>query len=158
MSDNIKSKCPYCGSGLLQEEDGYRCRFCKSFFPFETEEAMDQVKTASLYKLNQQAPERPDPVEAEKQAEEEKVFAKRKAIDEMIGILTSFASAAMMLLTKILHMPLLMIPGFILWAFAAGYTGYRMYQAKKSGRKAAYIRVAIFLVLAILILLTVRID
>lgn len=158
MSDNIKSKCPYCGSGLLEEEDGYRCRFCKSFFPFESEETTDQMKTIPLYKIEQPAPKQVDPVEEKEKEEEEKAFAKRKAIDELIGIVTSFSSAVVMLLTKVLHKPLLMIPGFILWAFSAGYTAFRVYQARKTGRKAAYIRIAIFLVLAILILVTVRLD
>ena len=42
MSDNMNTKCPYCGSSLLQEEDGYRCRFCKSFFPFGSDNLAEE--------------------------------------------------------------------------------------------------------------------
>ena len=156
MSETIKTKCPYCGSSLLTEEDGYRCRFCKSFFPYETEQG--QQKPESLYEIELQAPEKKTPEEIQADEEADKAFAKRRGIDELIGILTAFFSAALLLLSKVLKMPLLMIPGFVLWAFSAGYTAYRVYAAKKSGRKASFLRIAILLVIAILIVATVRID
>ena len=158
MSDTIRTKCPYCGSSLLTEEDGYRCRFCKSFFPYDSEQEQEQTKPEPLSQIKQQVVEKKTPEEVKAEEEADKAFAKRRGIDELIGILTAFFSAALMLLSKVLKMPLLMIPGFVLWAFSAGYTAYRVYAAKKDGRKAAYLRIAVLLVIAILIVATVRID
>ena len=157
MSDTIRTKCPYCGSSLLTEEDGYRCRFCKSFFPYDSEQEQEQTKPEPLSQIKQQVVEKKTPEEVKAEEEADKAFAKRRGIDELIGILTAFFSAALML-SKVLKMPLLMIPGFVLWAFSTGYTAYRVYAAKKDGRKAAYLRIAVLLVIAILIVATVRID
>ena len=158
MEGNNNSKCPYCGSSLLQEEDGYRCRFCKSFFPYEAEQDPSQTKPNPLSQMKQQSPEQKTPAELKEEEEADKAFAKRKFWDELIGIVTAFFSAALMLLSKILKIPYLMIPGFILWAFSAGYIAYRVYIAKKSGRNAAFIRIAILLLIAILIVTTVHLD
>jgi len=63
MSDTIRTKCPYCGSSLLSEEDGYRCRFCKSFFPYDSEQGQEQTKIKSLSQIEQQAVEKKTPEE-----------------------------------------------------------------------------------------------
>lgn len=157
MSENTNLKCPYCGSSFLEEADGYRCRMCKSFFPFETFEGAEQGEPLNLSQVEQGITEKEKtPEELAKEAED-KAFARVRARNEFIGIITAFASLILLFLTKTMKEPLLMIPGFILWAFSAGYTGYQIYSAKKQGRKAAFFRIFALLLVAILVTLFVRI-
>ncbi len=156
MSDMNNSKCPYCGSSLLQEEDGYRCRFCKSFFPFEAEEVAAQDDTKGLSQLKQQVTVHADSEAKKEQTDEDKAFARLKARNELIGIATAFASCPFMALSKTMRMPLLMIPGFVLWAFAAGFTAYQVYKAKKMGKKAAWGRILGLLIVAILMVIFIH--
>ncbi len=156
MSESIHSKCPYCGSSLLQEEDGYRCRFCKSFFPFEAEQLSEADDLSNISQFNQQVIEKQESVVDTEKEKADKEFAKRKARNELIGIATAFASCPFMALSKTMHMPYLMIPGFILWAFAAGFTAFQVYKAKKEGRKAAWGRILGLLLVAILMLIFIH--
>ena len=137
-----RKKCPYCGSGLLEEEDGYWCRLCKSFFPFDSD---------------QDAVIEPHVSEAEKAKEEEDKANRRiRMRNELIGMATAFPSVVLMFLSKTLQMPVLLIPGFVLWAFSAAFTAFQIYKAKKNGRKAAFIRIFLLLAIAILIVLFVK--
>ena len=158
MAENSNSKCPYCGSGLLQEEDGYRCRFCKSFFPFEVEQSggLDDSAPLSLLRLREQANEEEAKGGRVEHTDEDKAFARRRMRNELIGMATAFVSLVCMFFSKTLKMPYLMIPGFAFWAFSAGYTVYQIIKAKKVGRKAAYIRIFLLLFVAILVLLFVH--
>ena len=155
MSDNLNSKCPYCGSSLLQEEDGYRCRFCKSFFPFGSDNLAAEGDS-QLSDLKQHVIEQTEEAAAAEPTDEDKAFARKKARNELIGIATAFASCPFMALSKTMRMPLLMIPGFVLWVFAAAITAYQVYQAKKIGKKAAWGRIFGLLLVALLMLAFIR--
>ena len=50
----------------------------------------------------------------------------------MIGLAPAFVSAGFFMFTKTLKMPILMVPGFVLWAFAAGYTVFQFVKSKKN--------------------------
>ena len=152
MIDNPNSKCPYCGSGLIVEEDGYRCRLCKSFFPFEEEpqEDPDDPNRFSLLEARKRA------IEEKTKTETDKEFARTRMRNELIGLAAAFVSAACLFFSKTLKMPYLMIPGFVLWAFSAGFTAWQYFKAKKNGRKAAWIRIALLLFVAILVVLFVH--
>ena len=76
--------------------------------------------------------------------------------NELIGMATAFPSVVLMFLSKTLQMPVLLIPGFVLWAFSAAFTAFQIYKAKKNGRKAAFIRIFLLLAIAILIVLFVK--
>ena len=156
MSDNMNTKCPYCGSSLLQEEDGYRCRFCKSFFPFGEENGTEQDSPQGLSQLKPQVIEREESFAEKELTDDDKAFARKRARNELIGIATAFASCPFMALSKTMRMPLLMIPGFILWVFAAAFTGFQVYQAKKIGKKAAWVRIVGLLLVAILMLVFIN--
>lgn len=155
MSDNMNTKCPYCGSSLLQEEDGYRCRFCKSFFPFEAEEGIEQEGRKQLSELT---PQIVDPAEEEEKVKAEKAAKFRRAGFELIGLAPAFVSAGFFMFTKTLKMPILMVPGFVLWAFAAGYTVFQFVKSKKNKteQKPAILRTILLLILAILVLLFMK--
>ncbi|MBR3242013.1 MAG: hypothetical protein IKF90_04835 [Parasporobacterium sp.] len=142
MEENNNSKCPYCGSSLMEEEDGYRCRLCKSFFPFDSDpEAVTEPHISAAEKEKEDA---------------EKAFQRVRIRNELIGMATAFVSAGLLFFSKIQENPYLLIPGFILWAFSAGYTGFQIYKAKKNGQKAAYVRIFLLLIVAILIVLFVK--
>lgn len=156
MSDLKIKKCPYCGSSLLEEEDGFRCRFCKSYFPFEAEETPQNDKPEKeepfkLSFLNPGSMAVPVTEEEKKRAEEEKEFQRLRNRNEFIGIVTSFASVMCFLLGNLLTIHILWIPGFVLWAFAAGFAGYQVYRAKKAGHRVLYIRVFAMLLVAVLV-------
>ena len=159
MSENSQLKCPYCGSGLLREEDGFRCRLCKSFFPFDTEQTGDSENADSLSELKPRImsqEEYEEELEKAKEREEaEKKERFRKARIELPGLAASFFSAGVFMLCKTTKSPYLMIPGFILWAFSAGFTGFLYYKAKKEGNKIPLLRTVFMLVVAILVLIFV---
>lgn len=145
MSDITNSKCPYCGAGLLQEEDGYRCKLCKSFFQFEKEQDLSKQETGDLSRISMIQPRAP------KHAEETE-FARNRSRNELIGMATAFISAVFMVFCRLYRIPLLMIPGFAFWAFAAGFTGYQVHKAFNAGHRMLYIRVFLLLLVAILML------
>ena len=152
MIEDANSKCPYCGSGLIEEEDGYRCRLCKSFFPFEEEpkEDSDDPNRFSLLE------ERKKAIEKKAETESDKEFARTRTRNELIGMATAFVGLVFLFFSKTLKMPYLMIPGFVFWAFSAGYTAWQYFKAKKNGRKAAWIRIALLLFVAILVVIFVH--
>ena len=152
MKLDANSRCPYCGAGLIQEEDGYRCRLCKSFFPFEEGQT---AESDSPYHLTV---EKKEPGEGDESRKGTGELLPHNTRNELIGIVTALASAVVMFFCKMKHMPLLMIPGFAIWAFSAGFTAFQVYKAKKSGMKASYIRPGLILVVAILILVTFHVD
>lgn len=156
MSDNPNSKCPYCGSSMLEEEDGYRCRFCKSFFPFEAEQVKEKEEPYKLSLLRPQIVESPERGWDKARVDAEKAFQKERGRNELIGLATAVVSTVCMILCKLLQMPLLMIPGFIFFAFSGAFAGYSAYKANKAGRRVIYIRVFAMLVVAILCLLFVK--
>lgn len=80
-------------------------------------------------------------------------FQRQKKKNELIGIVTATISAIFMVLCKLYRMPALMIPGFVFWAFSAGFTALNIYKALQSGHRMFYIRVILMLILAILMLL-----
>lgn len=153
MKLNANSKCPYCGASLMQEEDGYRCRLCKSFFPFESEQTAEAEEPYKMSVAAKQAEDRKD--NSGKQIGP-KEFIPHNGLHELIGILTALGSAVCLAFFKLKSMPLLMIPGFILWAFSAGFTAFQVYKAKKTGYKASFIRVGLILVIAILVVATIK--
>lgn len=158
MADTNISKCPYCGSSMLEEEDGYRCRFCKSYFPFEAEpvRAEEKKEPYKLSLLKPQIVEDPENGIDAEAVKEEKEFQRLKTRNELIGMAAAFVSVVFMALCKLMKIPLLMIPGFVFWAFAAGFTGIQIIKSSKAGRRTLYLRVIFMLVIAILMLLFLK--
>ena len=76
--------------------------------------------------------------------------------NELIGMSTAFAAAALLVMSNLMKIPYLMIPGFILWAFSAGHTGYQVYKSSKKGKGTYYIRVFLLLAIGILMFIFVR--
>lgn len=156
MSENNDQKCPYCGGSFVQEEGGYRCGFCKSFFPFEAEQVEKKEEPYKLSLLRPQIVEDPEKGIDKKMVEEEKSFHRLKSRNELIGLSTAFVSAVFMVLCKLLKMPLLMIPGFVFWVFSAAFTIYQIVKTPKERQRTYYIRVLAMLALAILMLFFIR--
>ena len=156
MAENTNSTCPYCGGSLLPEEGGNRCRFCKSFFPFDAEGADGQDASNQLSDMKQQVIDQPENAADKELTDEDKAFARKRSTHEFVGIAAAFVSCIFLTLSKTMKMPILMLPGFVCWAFAAAYTAFQVYRAKKIGKKAAWVRVAGLCLLAILMLLFIK--
>ncbi len=156
MTDISKVKCPYCGYSLLPEEDGYRCRFCKSFFPLDSSLFSDQGDSIQLSEMKEQVIEQEiTPAEQEKM-DAEKEMQRFKMRHELVGIAAAFSSLVLLFLSKTMSNPYLMIPGFILWAFSAGYTAFQVYRSTKKGKRILFIRVFLLLIIAILVVLFMK--
>jgi len=83
-------------------------------------------------------------------------FQRQRKQNELIGFVSATISAIFMVLCKLYRMPVLMIPGFIVWAFSAVFTAINIYKALHAGHRMFYIRVILMLILAILMLLFIN--